>query len=468
MSSNNSNKHQKNKDNNLHRGDKINLKLDDLAYGGERVGHHNGLAVFVDRGVPGERVKVKITQKKKNYARGTVEKVIHSSSKRTEAGCAVYGECGGCQLQEIDYPTQLKLKENIVRNSLSRIGNIEEVDVKQVIEAEYPWYYRNKAQFPLTEDEDGKIRSGFFSQGSHQVVINESCPIHHQLINRTAEKTIEILNQYQELTVYDENKHEGLLRHLLIRVGVCTNQATLTLVTSREKFPHINEIADKILKEVPELVGVIQNINPRKTNVILGERMKVINGDEKLTDFIGHLKYQISPESFFQTNTLQTNKLYDIVADYADLDNKETVIDCYCGIGSIALYLADQAEDVYGIEINKKAIQNARENARINGIENTKFIEGDVTQKVQELYQKDIKPDLVVFDPPRKGLEEEIVDITLEVQPEKIIYVSCNPSTLARDLQRFSAGYDIEVVQPVDMFPQTYHIESVTLLNAKS
>jgi 23S rRNA (uracil1939-C5)-methyltransferase len=458
----------KNKSNNfIKKGDIINIKLEDLAYGGDCVGHHKGLAVFVNSGVPGERVRVKITQKKKSYARGRIKKVIYSSSRRIEPGCDVYDQCGGCQIQEINYPYQLKLKKDIVGDALERIGDLEQVTINEVIGADYPWYYRNKAQFPLTEDRDGKIKSGFFGRGSHQVVTNEYCPIHHQLINRTAEKTIDILNQYQDLSVYDEKKHEGLLRHLLVRAGVCTNQATLTFVTSREKFPHLEEISELILNEVPELVGVIQNINDRRTNVILGDRMKLIAGKEKLTDYIGKLKFNISPEAFFQTNTLQTRKLYDIVVDYADLEKDEKVFDCYCGIGSIALYLAGQADKVYGIEINQKSVENARKNAKINKINNAKFYQGDVTNKIEELLHNNIKPDLVIFDPPRKGLKKEIIKTMLDITPEKIIYVSCNPSTLARDLKLFSTKYNVERVQPVDMFPQTFHIESVTLLKRK-
>ncbi|MFW6386819.1 MAG: 23S rRNA (uracil(1939)-C(5))-methyltransferase RlmD [Bacillota bacterium] len=447
----------------IKKGDTIEIELESFAYGGEAVGRtEQGIVVFVPGGIPGERAKVEITEKKKNYLRGKLLKVIEKSAHRTEAGCGVYGDCGGCHLQHMEYERQLAHKREAVIDTLERIGDFSSPPVAETLGMDYPWQYRNKAQFPLVADEEGRLCSGFYRQGTHEIVINENCPIQHPLVNRTAEKALEVLNEY-DLSAYDEEHHRGLLRHLFVRAGVCTNQALLVIVTRKHDFPAAEGIATRIMDRVPELVGVLQNINRERTNVILGPETKVLAGEDRYTDYIGELKFRISPHSFFQVNTLQAEKLYRTVADYAGLTGKERVIDAYAGIGAIALYLAGRAEKVSGLEVVDDAIIDARENARLNGIENCSFYRG----KLEKLLAEESAipaADVLVVDPPRKGMSEEAVEAVLRREPEKIIYVSCNPSTLARDLKLFAAKYSLDAVQPVDMFPQTYHVESVSRL----
>ncbi len=447
---------------NLQKGDVIQIEIDDLAFGGDRVGHYQGLAVFLDKGIPGEIVKAKIVFVKKNYARGKVYNIKRKSQDRHKPRCPVYEDCGGCQLQELNYNKQLLYKKKMVDDALQRIGEIDK-KTNCVIGCEYPWHYRNKAQFPLTKTAEGQIRAGFYKRGSHRVVVNERCPIQHQLINRIAEKTIKKLNTYEELTVYNENNNRGLLRHLVIRVGICTNQALLVLVTNKEEFPYLKEIADNLIEEIPELMGVMQNINNQKTNVIFGESTKLIAGKNKIIDYIGNVKYSISPDSFFQVNTLQAEKLYNVIRDFADLKGN-TVCDCYCGIGSIGLYLADKAKKVIGIEKNKSAIKMARKNASLNKIDNIKYILGKVNEGLNKFVNNNDQINIFIFDPPRKGLKEEVIAKTLKLKPDKIVYVSCNPSTQARDLKILSEEYILDKIQAIDMFPQTYHVETVALL----
>lgn len=450
----------------LKKGDIVDLELDNLAHGGDCVGRYNGLAFFVPGGVPGEKVLVRVVEKKKNYARGKIIKIIEKAKERISPTCSVYKECGGCQLQHINYDKQLEDKQRVVESLLHRIGGIDNIVVNPVIGAEFPWNYRNKAQFPLTVDDKGKINTGFFKKGTHEVVIQNNCNIQHPLINRIAKKTLNILNKY-EISVYNEIEHRGLLRHLVIRAGVCTNQALITIVTSQNIFPHKYEIAKQLINEVPELVGVFQNINSEKTNVILGKEMELLAGQQYYIDYIGNIKFAISPQSFFQVNTLQADKLYNKVLQYSGLTGKEIVFDGYCGIGSIALYMANKAKKVYGIEEVEEAIKDAKNNARLNNIKNCEFQTGKVEDKLPELIKKGIRPDLVIFDPPRKGLSDSVINTVKKARPERIIYVSCNPATLARDLAKFKENYSILKVQPVDMFPQTYHIETVVLMQVK-
>lgn len=453
--------------NEIKKGDIVEIELDNLAHGGECVGHLNDcLAVFVPGGIPGERVKIRITVKKKNYARGVLLEVLQPAEARIEPVCPVADSCGGCQLQHFDYQEQLIQKKQMVIDLLKRIGGFDKVEVNDPIGVDYPFDYRNKAQFPLIKTEDGEIATGFYKKSSHEVVVNESCVIQHPLINRIVTRTLAVLNDY-ETTVCNEKTHRGLLRHLVIRTGVCTNQAILTIVTSKENFKDGKEIASRLLQQVPELVGVIQNINREKTNVIMGNKNIILAGQEYYLDYIGNVQFKISPFSFFQVNTLQTRKLYDLVKDYAELTGKETVLDAYCGIGSISLYLAYGAKKVIGIEEVAMAIEDARENARLNNIDNCQFTIGKVEDILPELVRDGLKPDLVIFDPPRKGLDERVIEVIKKTQPLKIIYVSCNPATLSRDLARMTENYEIKDIQPVDMFPQTYHVEVVVGIQRK-
>jgi 23S rRNA (uracil1939-C5)-methyltransferase len=447
-------------------GDIVIIELDNLAYGGDVVGRKDGFAIFVPQGIPGEKVKLKITRVKKNYARGEIIEIIESADHRIDSECEVSDDCGGCQLQHIDYSAQLEYKREIVKDGLERIGHLQDVEVKPVLGMDNPYFYRNKAQFPLGVKGE-EVITGFYAAGTHQIVDMSGCLIQHQLINRVVRKSLELIKEY-EISIYDEDKHQGLLRHLVVRVGVCTNQAMLVLVTNERDFEYCKEISQELMEEIPELISVQQNINRRKTNVILGEETTVIAGEDKIIDYIGQLKYKISAESFFQINTLQAKKLYDQVLEYAELTGEETVVDAYCGIGSISLYMAQKAREVYGIEVIPQAIADAQENASLNEIDNCYFKVGKVREILPKMSNEDIKAEVVVVDPPRKGCHEEVLESFLALKPDKIIYVSCNPSSLARDLKKLTAAnYEVEEVQPVDMFPQTYHIEAVAKIIKK-
>lgn len=450
----------------IKKGDIIEIDLVDIANGGDCIGRYQGLAVFVPGGVPGERISARVIEKKKSYARAELLEVIKEVKTRVNPECPVFGACGGCQLQHIDYKEQLKYKEKMVRDLLERVAKLDEVNVQPTIGAEYPFAYRNKAQFPLTRNQEGNIVTGFFKRGTHQVVAHNDCHIQHPLINKIADKTLEILNKFN-ISVYDEKMHKGLLRHLLVRVGVCTNQGLLTIITSRSSLPYQNEISDEIMKEIPEIVGVIQNINREKTNVIMGKKIKLLAGQDHYIDYIGNIKYAVTYRSFFQVNTLQTKILYDTIHQFANLTGQEVIVDAYCGIGSISLYLAKEAKKVIGIEVISEAIEDAEKNVDLNGINNCSFITGSVEKELPLLLKKGIRPDLVIFDPPRKGLDQDVIKSVLKVKPTKLIYVSCNPATLARDIGLFKDEYLVKKVQPVDMFPNTYHVESVVLMELK-
>ncbi|MCK8825114.1 23S rRNA (uracil(1939)-C(5))-methyltransferase RlmD [Fuchsiella alkaliacetigena] len=444
-------------------GDKVVIELENLAYGGEVVGRKDGFAVFVTEGVPGEKVKAQVTQVKNNYARAEIVELLESDSERVEGQCVVNSDCGGCQLQHIDYQAQLKYKQQLVKDALERIAKLPQVEVKEVIGMENPYFYRNKAQFSVTE-RDEELIAGFYAAGTHQVVDFEDCLIQHQLINRVKREAVQLLAD-SPLSVYDPVTGEGLLKNLVIRVGVCTNQAMLLWVTNERESYLLKELSEQLLKRVPELISVHQNINREQTSVVLGAETILLAGEAQITDYIGEVMYRISPESFFQVNTLQAKELYEQILEQADLTGDEVVVDAYCGLGSISLYVAAYCEQVYGIELNFQAIEDARENARLNGIENVQFRGGETSEILPQLISEGVEAEVLIVDPPRKGCHPEVLNSVQELGPAKIIYVSCDPSSLARDLKKLTTlGYQVKEVQPVDMFPQTYHIETVTIL----
>ena len=439
------------------------FKIDDLAHGGDGVARaENGMAVFISLTLPGDLVKAKITKIKKDYAFAKLIKVIEAGSGRIEAPCPVYNECGGCQLQHIDYQKELEFKHNNIKQLINRIAGIEKFELKDVLAADDDFRYRNKAQFPLKLDENDQITAGFYKRGSHDIVPNHDCLIQHPLINRILRVTLEELNKFQ-LSVYNENNLRGLLRHLVIRVGTCTNQGLLVMVTNGDDFIDKNLIAKTLMRKIPELKGVVQNINIEDTNVIFGKEDILLAGENKITEYIGQTAYLISARSFFQVNTMQAKKLYDTAAKYLGNDRSAKVIDAFSGTGSIALYLADKVEKIYAVESLESAVKDAEKNAKLNNINNVEFKEGLVEEELSELLEKE-EIDSIIFDPPRKGLDEKTVDLLLASSIKKIIYISCNPATQARDLKKLKEKYNLVKIQPVDLFPQTYHIESVALL----
>ncbi|MFP4020022.1 MAG: 23S rRNA (uracil(1939)-C(5))-methyltransferase RlmD [Halanaerobium sp.] len=447
----------------LKKGEIKTFKIEDLAHGGDGVARaENGMAVFISLTLPGDLVKAKITKIKKDYAFAKLIEVIEAGAGRTKAPCPVYNECGGCQLQHINYQKELEFKKNNIKQLIKRIAEVEDFKLRDVLAADDDFRYRNKAQFPLKIKEDEQITAGFYKRGSHDIVPNHNCLIQHPLINRILRITLEELNKFQ-LSVYNENTLQGLLRHLVIRVGSCTNQALLVMVTNGDDFIDKNLIARTLMRKIPELKGVVQNINNQNTNVIFGKEDILLAGENKITEYIGKTAFLISARSFFQVNTMQAQKLYDTAAEFLGDNQSARVVDAFSGTGSIALYLADQVEKIYAVESLKSAVKDARENADLNNITNVEFRQGLVEDKLPEILEKD-QIDTIIFDPPRKGLDEKTVKLLLENEIKKIIYISCNPATQARDLKSLKQKYQLLEVQPVDLFPQTYHIESVALL----
>ena len=387
------------------------INLDNIAYGGDAVGRKNNFTIFVPQGIPGEKVKIKITEVKKSYARGEIISVIEETEERITPTCEVSEQCGGCQIDHIDYQAQLKYKQQMVEDALEHIGKLEGIEVNSVLGMEHPYSYRNKAQFPVDViDEEAVI--GFYAAGSHDVIAYEDCEIQHPVINRTASRVVELINEY-DLSVYNEEIHQGLIRHLVVRIGVCTNQAQLILVTNGQEIPYQEEIIETLMSEIPELNSIYQNVNTEDTNVVLGEKTKKLAGQDYIIDYIGNIKYQISPLSFFQINTLQTKVLYDQVIEYAELTGSEKVLDAYCGLGSISLYVAGDSKEVYGIEVIEEAIQLARENAELNGIKNCNFAAGKVRDVLPQL-KNEFNPEVVIVDPPRKGCHESVLEDFIE------------------------------------------------------
>lgn len=446
----------------------INLKIDDLAMGGEGVGHAGGLAVFVAGSVPGDELKVKLTDVKRNFARGEISGIVKPSPDRVTPKCPLAMVCGGCQWQHISYPAQLKFKTKIVRETLGRLGKLHNVKVSDIIGMEEPWGFRNKIQYPISKignrkSEFGGIVMGYYKQGTHDIVDIDTCPIEHPKLSRVARIVKDVLNKFDH-SAYDRGR--GLFRHLRARIGFGTGEVILTFVTSEKAIPGSKELIKEILarcrKDNINIVGICQNLNPRITNVVLGETNRTIWGRDFIYDKMGDLRFKVSSTSFYQTNPVQTEVLYNKALELSQVSKNDTVIDAYSGIGTVALWFAKQAQYVYGIEEVKQAVYDAAENAELNKIENCRFNVGKVEKLLPELNEGEI----LILDPPRGGCEEKVIRTIGSSAFRKIIYISCNPSTLARDLAYLSgSGFKIEEVQPVDMFPHSFHIETVTKMS---
>ncbi len=444
----------------------VEVTVTGLGSTGEGVGKVNGFTVFAHGGLPGETVKVKLESVKKTYAMGRVVDILQTSADRCEPVCPIYEECGGCQLQHLNYEVQLKIKTQQVKDALTRIGHLKHVEVLPTLRATEPTFYRNKMQFPVATTE-GQLEIGCFAAATHRVVDVNNCFIQKEKNNKIIGVVREWMQKYH-IPAYNEDKGTGIVRHVMGRVGVHTGDVMVVLVTATYDIPHVKELTKMLRDNIPGLKSFIQNINKRHTNVIMGLKDRVIYGKSTIRDTLGTLKFNISAQSFFQVNSEQAEKLYNKAVEFAGLTGKEIVFDVYCGTGTISLFLAKHAKAVYGIEIVPPAITDARRNAEDNHCDNATFLLGDAAQKLPELLEQGIKPDVVLLDPPRAGCEERVLSSIVHVKPKRIVYVSCNPSTLARDLAYLSShGYNVPIVQPVDMFPQTAHVECVALIERK-
>ncbi len=455
----------------------LELQIEDMGVDGEGIGKSDGVAFFVKDAVVGDKVRIKIIKIKKRYGYGRLLQVLEPSPYRVQPLCKSYRKCGGCQVQALDYAQQLKYKEKKVWDSLSRIGGFDLNQKKEheeqgilfhpIIGMEEPFFYRNKAQFPIGTDKDGKIVTGFYAARSHQIIPNRKCFLGVDINEKILDIVISFMEEYR-IAAYDEVSGKGLVRHVLIRYGFTTKEIMVCLVINGRTLPYADKLVER-LRMLAGMTSIVLNINQKNTNVILGEEVVCLWGQAYITDYIGGVKYQISPLSFYQVNPVQTKKLYETALNYAGLTGEETVWDLYCGIGTISLFLARKAKHVYGVEIVEAAIADAKNNAKINGIDNVTFLVGKAEEVLPEYYDKGVQhPEVIVVDPPRKGCDEKCLETILKMKPERVVYVSCNPATLARDLKYLCEGaYEVTEVQPVDMFPQSVHVESVCLLHRK-
>ncbi|RPK07955.1 23S rRNA (uracil(1939)-C(5))-methyltransferase RlmD [Priestia endophytica] len=444
----------------------VTVKFEDLTHEGAGVAKVDGFPIFVQNALPEEEGNVKIIKVKKGFAIGRMMETTKESRFRTEPPCPVYKQCGGCQLQHLKYEAQLDYKTKQVKEVLARLGNIKDVTVHPTLGMEDPWNYRNKAQVPVGESEGGLV-AGFYKQRSHDIIDIERCMIQQEQNDDVVQAVREICSKYG-IRAYDETKHKGTLRHVMVRYGATTGEQMVVLVTRTKELPNKNKVIEELRARLPQLKSIVQNVNLKKTNVIMGDETTVLWGEEYIYDNIGDIKFAISARSFYQVNPTQTKVLYDKALEYADLQGEEEVIDAYCGIGTISLFLAQKAKKVYGVEIVPEAIEDAKRNAELNGITNAEFEAGKAEEVIPAWYKKGISADTLVVDPPRKGCDEALLNTIIDMKPNRVVYVSCNPGTLARDLQVLEeGGYKTVEVQPVDMFPHTTHVECCALLVRK-
>ncbi len=448
----------------IKKNDEIDVIFEDLTHDGKGVAKVDGYPLFVENALPGEKAKIRVTKLNKGYGFGQMIELDEKSEFRLEPACPIFAECGGCQLQHISYEGQLKAKEKQVRDVLERIGKLENVIVHPVLGMENPWHYRNKAQVPIGEREGGLV-GGFYKQRSHEIVDMEACLIQQEENDDVLQKVKAICGDFG-IRAYNEKADKGTLRHIMVRSGKVTGEIMVVLITRTPDIPNRKKLVERIVNEVPGLKSVVQNVNTKRTNVIFGEQTNVLWGEEFIYDYIGDVKFAISARSFYQVNPEQTKVLYDKALEYAGLSGEETVIDAYCGIGTISLFLAQRAKKVYGVEIVPEAVEDARRNAELNDITNVEFEVGEAEKVIPRWYEQGVKADVLVVDPPRKGCDETLLQTITDMKPEKVVYVSCNPATLARDLRVLEdGGYETVQVQPVDMFPQSVHVECVVLMS---
>ena len=449
------------------KNDLVTLEIEDCGIDGEGIGKADGFTVFVKDAVIGDTVTAKIIKAKKNYGYGRLMEVLKPSPYRVEPKCEFARQCGGCQLQALSYEQQLVFKTNKVKGHLERIGGFTDIPMEPIIGMDELFHYRNKAQFPVGRNKEGKIVTGFYAGRTHNIIENRDCALGVAENKEVLDRVIAHMEKYG-IEPYNEATGKGLVRHVLIRYGYFTKEVMVCLILNGNKIPK-EELLVKSLCEIPGMTSITINVNKKHSNVILGEEIRLLWGQEYITDRIGDISYQISPLSFYQVNPMQTQKLYAKALEYADLHGEETVWDLYCGIGTISLFLAQKAKFVRGVEIVPAAIENAKENAKLNGLENTEFFVGKAEEVLPREYKKNgVYADVIVVDPPRKGCDETLLETMVEMNPDRIVYVSCDSATLARDLKYLcERGYELRKVCPVDQFGMTVHVETVVLLSHK-
>ncbi|WP_170006371.1 23S rRNA (uracil(1939)-C(5))-methyltransferase RlmD [Bacillus fonticola] len=444
----------------------VEVTFEDLTHEGQGVAKVDGFPLFVPYGLPGEKATVKVVKLQKGYGFARIMEMSEASPDRVEPPCPIYKECGGCSLQHLSYEGQLRAKQKHVQDVMQRIGGFPDVNVLPTLGMDNPWTYRNKAQVPVGEREGGLI-AGFYQKRSHEIIDMETCMIQGETNDQLVQHVKEICQKYG-VEAYNEKTHKGNLRHIMVRTGANTDEIMLVLITRTKDLPHRKAILEEVVEAFPNVKSIVQSINLKRTNKVIGDETRVLWGRDVIYDTIGGVKFAISAQSFYQVNPEQTEVLYGKALEYAGLTGDETVIDAYCGIGTISLFLAQKAKHVYGVEIVPQAIEDAMRNAELNGIRNVKFEAGAAEDVIPRWVEEGVEVDVLVVDPPRKGCDASLLETILEMKPKKVVYVSCNPATLARDLRVLAdGGYGVGDVQPVDMFPQTGHVECVALIELK-
>lgn len=447
-------------------GDRIVVTIKRLGINGEGVGYYRRKAVFINGALPGEVIKAEVTKAESRYIGAEIKQIEKRSPHRVDAPCPVFNICGGCQIQHLSYEGQLAAKEEIVREAFTRYTGLEKIKLKPILGMDHPWGYRNKAQLQLGMGSEGMI-AGLYAADSHQLIDITGCPIQHPKVNEAVDQARKVLQRLQ-IPVYKEKSNQGLVRTIVVRWGFQSEELQITFVTSSDKLPKQEQLIKELRLAIPGLTSIAMNINPKNTSLVFGHRTIILWGEESIQESLGDLEFTLSPRAFFQLNPLQTVKLYETVRAAAGLTGKETVVDAYCGTGTIGLWLAPYAREVRGIESIPEAVEDAKANAQRNGRSNAAFYEGYAEELLPRWVKSGFSPDVIIADPPRTGLDPRFIEAVLRTKPQRFVYVSCNPSTLAKDCKDLlDGGYTLEWAQPVDMFPQTSHVECCALLTLK-
>ncbi len=451
---------------NLQKNQEYIVDIIDNGFEGEGIAKIDGFTIFIPGAIKGEKVRILIVKVLSSHAFGKLLEILDASKYRQEADCSTYKRCGGCNLRHIKYEETLKMKQNAVQNLVNKTLK-NKLQVQETIGMDNPYHYRNKAQYPVGIDKKGEPVIGVFANRTHEVIPIEKCLIQNPKSEEIAKFILDFIRK-EHISVYNEETRKGLFRHIVIKVGIKTGEIMCILVINGKTIPKEEIIIKNLVENFPQIKTIVKNINTKNTNVILGQDNINVYGDGHIEDILGEYKFKISPLSFYQVNPIQAEKLYELGVKMAEISKEDTVFDLYCGIGTISIFMAKYAKKVYGVEIVEDAIKDAKENAKLNNATNTEFFAGDTEIVLDELInQKKVIPDIVMFDPPRKGLAKNSINNILNIRPKKIVYISCNPATLVRDLAEFESLYEVKSIVPVDMFPFTSHVECVSLLCLK-
>ena len=438
----------------------------DNGFQGEGIAKIDNFTIFIPNAIKGEKIKVLIVKVLSSHAFGKIVEIIDKSDYRKESDCTTYKRCGGCSLRHIDYKQTLKMKQNAVQSLVNKTLK-NKINVQETLGMENPYHYRNKAQYPLGKDKDGNPVIGVFANRTHEIIPINKCMIQNQQTEEIAQFIFDFIVE-NNISIYDERTRKGLVRHIVTKIGIKTNEIMCILVINGDTIPKEKKLVENVSKRFPNVKTIVKNINKKNTNVILGDKNINLYGNGYIKDILGEYTFKISSLSFYQVNPIQAERLYDLGVKEANISKENTVFDLYCGIGTISLFMSKYAKKVYGIEIVEEAIEMAEENAKLNEVNNTEFIAGDVEEVLTDLIEnRNVKPDIIMVDPPRKGLDDTSIKNILNTSPKKVVYISCNPATLMRDLAKLEDKYEVLSITPVDMFPFTSHVECVAVLYLK-